>query len=1469
MVFLKQIASIGSSFAKYFRLPLAVLLCLGFIETIARNTTSPFCAVPTNLVVSNITNTSASISWASAGSSDYEYAVTQSSTPPVSGTVLNATTANVTGLLSSNNYYLHVRAKCGSEYSAWVTSDPFTTLDPPTNLIIWDPGGLSNFGPNPFNPTYVDNRITVGGVNRGAGVSTNITAAANAWGGHNWQGGATQDVTFAVVPKTGYKLSLSSLQLSYRISNTGPTTGTLSYSLDNGATYSAVTTFTFSSNTNNSGYTLPSVDLSSIPALQNIDPSTPVKFRLFPTGTDNAGTWYIYKQGLIIRGYLTSTISAPSVTLSGENPGCFTAAWSPVSGASKYIVSVFTQTSSLAKDSAFLFGYDFDPNLKSNLGLSGNYPSGNMNIPMATVGANGATFSSTTLSAYADGWNGGSGSKYWETYLKTTGYYNIRLNSTQRSSSTGPKDFKLQYKIGSSGTYIDVPSGSVTLADDYTTGVLKNISLPAACDNQPLVYLRWVLTSNMAVGSGMVQSGGTSNITDIKVYGFPGSNITYQTGYEKDTVSSAITSLPITSLSPNTTYYVTVRSIIGGVTSNASTTATITTTTSATADYRTKQSGLRSSASTWEYSPGCGQSWVAATAPPAATNNIIVQNGHTLTLDADVTVGNGKSLVVNNGGVLVTSTYTINGAGSFTLANGGTLSVGSASGITSSAASGNVQVTGTRSYSNAGNYIYASTVNQVTGDGLPSIVNGLSINNTGNAMIKLSSDLTIADLTILPTAILSLNDKALSLNGNLSGGGAISGSTASSLTFSGNGNSSLNLLQTTDGSSNVLANLTVNTGNVVLNSKLQVYKLLDISGGVFNVSGQSLVLKSIPAETARVAEIKGSLIGATNVTVERYIPALSSRRWRLVTSPVTGATVNTAWQEGSTWNGGPAEGSTGYGTLITGAQQGTAGNANSNGFDYWNAIANATASVRYYQGALNNANATWAPISKTTTAGFDNAEAYLLFVRGDRAVSSGNNAVATTLRATGTLRQGSTTIQMRGSNSQSHTLIGNPFASPLDFYSLYSDAFNSGKIKNQFWLFAADLGTLGAYKLVVDDGTNSGKYEALPEPFTPATGVGSTNTRLIHSGSGFFVEPLSTTNNSLMITETHKSAGTPSQNVFKTAGEAAKPRKLYINLSEDRTALGDTLLLDGAMMRFDITTADIRKAVNTGENLSIWKEGKDAMISTEDIPQAGDSLPLRLWNTTPQKKYLLQTKGVNISDMGLQAYLIDKYTGTETLVSSVGVVSTMVFSINNDIASKDPGRFVFVFKPNLTLPISVTSIRASLDANRTVQIEWNVTNGAGIKEYEIEKSTDGINFQQIATIKAKGESEPQVYTGKDLQPGQLNYYRIKMLSTVGEEKYSDVVKLMLKDEQENVVVYPNPSVGRSFGIQLINKPAGCYNLTLYNSAGQAIVQQSLVYTGGSATMIFSPMKKLAAGIYMLNLSNGSGKTDTKNLQVMP
>lgn len=300
-------------------------------------------------------------------------------------------------------------------------------------------------------------------------------------------------------------------------------------------------------------------------ALTGLAGNTTYYYRAYATNT--AGTGYGAQAS-----FTTDAFTAPVAT-AATNIGIhsFRANWNSVSGATGYFLDVSTSSTFLAPVTTDLVYWDF-PNDPDDATADGGILS-NLSATISSTAGGTMTFSTngaSTKSASINNWDNGNGTKYWEVSFDATGYYNLAFSSKQQSSNTGPRDFKVQYKIGSGGTWTDVTGSAVTVANNFTSGVLSDIALPAACDNQSSVYLRWIMTSNTSVGGGSVAAAGTNRMDDLFVTGYEGDFV-----LENQSVAGLF--YDVTGLNPITTYYYRVRATDGVATSDNSNVINLTT----------------------------------------------------------------------------------------------------------------------------------------------------------------------------------------------------------------------------------------------------------------------------------------------------------------------------------------------------------------------------------------------------------------------------------------------------------------------------------------------------------------------------------------------------------------------------------------------------------------------------------------------------------------------------------------------------------------------------------------------------------------------------------------------------------------------------------------------------------------------------------------------------------------------------
>ncbi|PLX08872.1 MAG: hypothetical protein C0594_05940, partial [Marinilabiliales bacterium] len=132
--------------------------------------------------------------------------------------------------------------------------------------------------------------------------------------------------------------------------------------------------------------------------------------------------------------------------------------------------------------------------------------------------------SSGDYAATAVGWDGGANAKLWSIKFKANGYESLQVSSKQRSggSNAGPKYWKIQYRL-SGEEWADVNAGEINVANDWTTGVISELDLPADLDNPGTtsIYIRWIMVSDSSISQTLVDVNGTSKIDDIIITGVP------------------------------------------------------------------------------------------------------------------------------------------------------------------------------------------------------------------------------------------------------------------------------------------------------------------------------------------------------------------------------------------------------------------------------------------------------------------------------------------------------------------------------------------------------------------------------------------------------------------------------------------------------------------------------------------------------------------------------------------------------------------------------------------------------------------------------------------------------------------------------------------------------------------------------------------------------------------------------------
>jgi hypothetical protein len=171
------------------------------------------------------------------------------------------------------------------------------------------------------------------------------------------------------------------------------------------------------------------------------------------------------------------------------------------------------------------------------------------------------------------------------------------------------------------------------------------------------------------------------------------------------------------------------------------------------------------------------------------------------------------------------------------------------------------------------------------------------------------------------------------------------------------------------------------------------------------------------------------------------------------------------------------------------------------------------------------------------------------------------------------------------------------------------------------------------------------------------------------------------------------------------------------------------------------------------------------------------------------------------------------------------------------------------------IPVNLIDFTATLTTGNSVTVDWNMANQSSIKSYLIEKSTDDVSFNAIASVTASAINSYS-YVDNNVQPG-TSYYRLGMVDADGKINYGPTAIVSVQTNQD-IVVYPNPVTDKFF-IKQFSSALLVGTAQLSDINGQVLqtiqITQSLQPVDVSG---YSP------GIYLLHFSDGSVYRIIKN-----
>ncbi|MEO6489289.1 MAG: DUF4082 domain-containing protein [Ferruginibacter sp.] len=187
------------------------------------------------------------------------------------------------------------------------------------------------------------------------------------------------------------------------------------------------------------------------------------------------------------------------------------------------------------------------------------------------------------------------------------------------------------------------------------------------------------------------------------------------------------------------------------------------------------------------------------------------------------------------------------------------------------------------------------------------------------------------------------------------------------------------------------------------------------------------------------------------------------------------------------------------------------------------------------------------------------------------------------------------------------------------------------------------------------------------------------------------------------------------------------------------------------------------------------------------------------------------------------------------------------------------GFYLFTSITNTPLPIGLLSFSGRNNGNINL-LAWSTSSEQNSSYFELQRSTDGINFVSTHQVTAAGNSSIQRnYSQPDDISGirsQIFYYRLKLVDLSGIVKYSTIIKLRVDGKGLNIETSPNP-FAEYLRIQIEATHAESATLILTDMHGRKIAQKTVALQEGSNAVLLDKFNNVPSAVYFLNVTTDS------------
>jgi hypothetical protein len=303
------------------------------------------------------------------------------------------------------------------------------------------------------------------------------------------------------------------------------------------------------------------------------------------------------------------------------------------------------------------------------------------------------------------------------------------------------------------------------------------------------------------------------------------------------------------------------------------------------------------------------------------------------------------------------------------------------------------------------------------------------------------------------------------------------------------------------------------------------------------------------------------------------------------------------------------------------------------------------------------------------------------------------------------------------------------------------------------------------------------------------------------------------------------------------------------------------MVYDGASLKFYRNGVLLANTPCTGNLIN-----NDLTARIAQISDVGSNFPsntqyfgyvdeVKIWNVARSKEdikeYINKPLVDPISQQGLIAYynfndLINKQGNTAYNLTLLNAATINTFNPNCNVILDSCGQ---------VLPFNYKNFSVNREKNNLFQISFSTLNDNYCSNFYVEKSNNGIDYQVVKNIfssKKEGLTNYNTdYTERDNLG--LIYFRICFVKNDGRKVYSNVIKINLVENINNVVsIFPNPTTQNNISFSINYNKSENLKVQLTTITGQAIAVNYFNLKKGINSLKIMPSIEIPDGIYLIN-----------------